>query len=132
MRLATAKGEITMTHLIKAFIAGTLALLSAVAFAAVDVNKGSQAELESVKSIGPVLATRILDERKKAPFKDWNDMVVRVKGIGPGNAAKFSTQGLTVNGTAFQGAAPVAVARKDDKAVTKPTTGKGAETKATK
>ena len=121
-----------MTYLIKTFIAATLALLSAVAFAAVDVNKGSQAELESVKSIGPVLATRILDERKKAPFKDWNDMVVRVKGIGPGNAAKFSTQGLTVNGAAFQGAAPVAVARKDDKSVTKPAIGKVAETKATK
>jgi len=31
-------------------------------------------------------------------------MVSRVKGIGEGNAAKFSAQGLTVNGAALKGA----------------------------
>lgn len=122
-----------MNQLIKAFIAASLAILSAFAFAAVDANKGNQAELESVKSIGPVLATRILDERKKAQFKDWNDMVERVKGIGPGNAAKFSTNGLTVNGAGFSAAATVALAKKDDKASAKPAAAKPAvTTKATK
>jgi len=122
-----------MTHLIKTFIAATLALLSAAALAAVDANKGNQAELEALRSIGPVLAGRILEERKKSPFKDWNDMVDRVKGIGPGNAAKLSTQGLTVNGVNFQAAAPVAMAKKADKAtVAKPAAVKSPETKASK
>jgi competence protein ComEA len=71
------------------------------AYAAVDVNKADQATLETVKGIGPGVSTRILDERKKAPFKDWGDLVDRVKGVGEGNAARFSKEGLTVNGGAF-------------------------------
>lgn len=89
----------------KKLIATLLALFAAAAFAAVDANKASQAELEGVKGIGPAIATKILDERKKGAFKSWDDMVERVKGVGDGNAAKFSTAGLTVNGTAFKGAA---------------------------
>ena len=90
--------------MIKKILAAMLALFAAVAFAAVDVNKATQAELEAVKGIGPAFAGKILDERKKASFKDWNDMVERVKGVGEGNAAKFSAEGLTVNGAAFAGA----------------------------
>lgn len=78
-----------------------VACTSSPAFAAVDVNKADQATLESVKGIGPGVSTRILDERKKAPFKDWGDLVDRVKGVGEGNAARFSKEGLTVNGSAF-------------------------------
>ncbi len=89
----------------KKLIATLLALFAAAAFAAVDANKASQAELEGVKGIGPAIATKIIDERKKGAFKSWDDMVERVKGVGDGNAAKFSTAGLTVNGSAFKGAA---------------------------
>ena len=90
--------------MIKKILAAMLALFAAVAFAAVDVNKATLAELETVKGIGPAIAGKILDERKKSSFKDWNDMVERVKGVGEGNAAKFSAEGLTVNGAAFAGA----------------------------
>jgi competence protein ComEA len=70
-----------------------LAMLTAqAAWAAVDANKADQATLETVKGIGPAVSTRILDERKKGPFKDWPDLVDRVKGVG---------EGLTVNGAAF-------------------------------
>ena len=79
------------------------ALVAATAFAAVDVNKASQAELESIKGIGPTTSAQILGERQKAPFKDWNDLSTRVKGVGDASAAKFSQNGLTVNGTAFTG-----------------------------
>ena len=108
--------------MIKKILAAMLALFAAVAFAAVDVNKASQAELEAVKGIGPAISGKILDERKKAPFKDWNDMVERVKGVGEGNAAKFSTEGLTVNGAAFAGApakAAAPAAKKEDKPAAK-------------
>lgn len=87
------------------FVAG---LCAAAAVAAVDVNKATQAELEAVKGIGPGIATKILDERKTAPFKDWADLVARVKGLGDSNAAKFSAAGLTVGGAGFNGAAPAA------------------------
>lgn len=96
------------------------ALFAAAAFAAVDVNKASQAELESVKGIGPSIAGKILDERKKGGFKSWDDMVERVKGVGEGNAAKFSEAGLTVNGQGYKGApAAKPAAAKDDKAAAK-------------
>ncbi|MDB5874012.1 MAG: hypothetical protein JWQ07_3454 [Ramlibacter sp.] len=95
-------------------ILAILAMLYAVAsFAAVDVNKATAAELDSIKGIGPAISGKILDERKKGTFKDWQDFIDRVKGVGENNAAKFSTEGLTVNGSAFKGAA---AARKDDKA----------------
>lgn len=98
----------------KKIIAAFAALLAATAFAAVDANKASQAELEAVKGIGPVISTLIISERKKSNFKDWNDLVVRVKGVGDKSAEKFSEAGLTVNGATFTGA-PMT---KADKAVT--------------
>lgn len=88
----------------KKFLALLLTLAAASAFAAVDVNKASQAELESVKGVGPAVSGRILEERKKSDFKDWNDLVARVKGVGEHNAAKFSDGGLTVNGVGYKAA----------------------------
>ena len=79
---------------------------TASAFAAVDINKASQAELEAIKGIGPSMAEKMLGERQKAPFKDWSDLTTRVKGVGDASASKFSQNGLTVNGTAFAGSAP--------------------------
>jgi competence protein ComEA len=52
--------------MIKKILAALLALFAAAAFAAVDANKATQAELEAVKGIGPGIATKILDERKKS------------------------------------------------------------------
>lgn len=88
----------------KKFVAALAALLAATAFAAVDANKATQAELEAISGIGPVISTLIVSERKKGDFKDWNDLVVRVKGVGDRSAAKFSEGGLTVNGKAYAGA----------------------------
>lgn len=94
--------------MLKKILAAVAMLYAAASFAAVDVNKASAAELDSIKGIGPAVSTKILDERKKATFKDWADFVDRVKGVGDANAAKFSAEGLTVNGEAFKGAAPAA------------------------
>jgi len=80
-------------------------LYAAACFAAVDVNKAGAPELDSIKGVGPALSSKILDERKKGNFKDWNDFVARVKGVGPKNAARFSSEGLTVDGAPFKGAA---------------------------
>ncbi len=81
---------------------GFIAMLAAAtAFAAVDINKASEADLDGIKGIGPSLSGRILAERKKAPFKDWADLIARVQGVGPGSARKFSAEGLTVNGAGF-------------------------------
>ncbi len=91
--------------MLKKFLAIIAMLYAVAAFAAVEVNKANAADLDSIKGIGPAVSTKILDERKKGKFKDWNDFIERVKGIGEGNAAKFSNEGLTVNGAGFKGAA---------------------------
>lgn len=88
-------------------------LYAAMAFAAVDVNKASAADLDGIKGIGPAISTKILDERKKGNFKDWNDFIDRVKGVGEGNAAKFSAEGLTVNGAGFKGGVAAPAVKKD-------------------
>ena len=96
--------------MLKKLLAIVALLFAAAAFAAVDVNKASSAELDGIKGIGPAISTKILDERKKGNFKDWNDFIERVKGVGDGNGAKFSAEGLTVNGASFKGVAPAAAA----------------------
>ena len=104
--------------MLKKLLFTLLALFAAAAFAAVDANKADQTALETIKGIGPAISGKIIEERKKSPFKDWPDMVERVKGVGEGNAAKFSEAGLTVNGAAFKGAPakPAAAEAKKDEA----------------
>lgn len=95
--------------MLKKFLASLLALLTAASFAAVDINKATPADLDSIKGIGPSTSTKIIEERKVSPFKDWADFVQRVPGIGDKRAAKLSSNGLTVNGDAFKPTAkPVA------------------------
>jgi competence protein ComEA len=110
--------------MIRNFIALIAAVFALNAFAAVDVNKASQAELETVKGIGPGLSTRILKARETGTFKNWSDLVDRVGGVGPGNAARFSQAGLTVGGGAYDGTATPAKATKAAKAGKAPKEGK--------
>ncbi|MEZ0306969.1 MAG: ComEA family DNA-binding protein [Ramlibacter sp.] len=102
--------------MLKKILAIVAMLYAAAAFAAVDVNKATAAELDSIKGIGPSISSKILDERKKGNFKDWQDFIERVKGVGESNAAKFSAEGMTVNGAAFKGAAAT---KKDEKPAAK-------------
>jgi competence protein ComEA len=106
-----------MFRILAAFI---LAAFAFAAQAAVDANKASQAELETVKGIGPGLSGKILDARKTGAFKDWNDLVERVGGVGPGNAARFSQAGLTVNNAAYGGAATAAPEKAAPRKAAKP------------
>ena len=79
-------------------------------FAAVDANKGTAAELDALKGIGPAMSKRIIDARTQSQFKDWTDLMSRVKGVKTKTATKLSTEGLTVNGQPFSGAAAAAPA----------------------
>ena len=90
--------------MIRNFLALLLAVFALNAFAAIDVNQASQAELETVKGIGPGLSAKIMKARQTSSFKTWDDLVDRVSGVGPGNAARFSQAGLTVAGAAYAGA----------------------------
>jgi competence protein ComEA len=90
----------------KKFLAAVfMVFAAAVAMAAVDVNKATEAQLDSMKGIGPATSKSILAERKKGDFKDWQDFISRVKGVGEKKAGQFSKEGMTVNGEAYKGAA---------------------------
>lgn len=101
----------------KKLLAFFAAMSLVAAFAAVDVNKATEAELDGIKGIGPVTTKLIISERKKGEFKNWDDFVTRVKGVGDKSAAKFSAEGLTVSGASYQGPS-AATAKKTDKPMT--------------
>lgn len=69
----------------------------------IDLNKATETQLDALKGIGPVLTKQVISERTKAPFKDWNDVTSRVKGIGEQKTSSLSQQGVRVQGSAFEG-----------------------------
>lgn len=77
------------------------ALLWSLAAAAVDVNTANRAQLEQLRGIGPPLADKILIEREKGAFKDWADLIARVRGIRDAKARQLSQSGLTVGGAPY-------------------------------
>lgn len=99
LTIANFQGKFRM---IKKIMTVLLAFYAALAFAAVDVNKATHSDLTEVKGIGPATATRIMDARKQGPFKNWDDLIGRVKGIAATSAGKLSEGGLTVNGQPYK------------------------------
>lgn len=91
-----AAGPSKEIDMFRTLIASLLATLSFAAFAAVDVNTATQAELEALRGVGTTLSTRVLAEREKGKFKDWADLIQRVRGVGAGSATRLSEAGLTV------------------------------------
>jgi len=77
-------------------------LLVAGACAALEVNTAKEAELDSMRGLGPDSTARILKAREAGPFTDWPDLMRRVKGIKQATAQKLSSQGLTVSGQALE------------------------------
>ncbi len=104
----------------KKILAITAMLFAVASFAAVEVNQATAEELDSVKGIGTAMAKKIVDERTKGRFQNWDDFVARVKGTGKGNAVKLSAAGLTVNGKAREGAAEPKVDAAKPMTVAKP------------
>lgn len=99
-----------------------LVLVSALAFsisawAAVDLNKASQAELETVKGIGPAKAKAIIDYRKKNGNFKSVDELDKVPGFGKKTVDSVKKEITVGNATAAAAGKP-AKAAKDAKAAT--------------
>lgn len=79
-----------------AIIICLLFMIPAWAGALVDLNSATQAQLESVKGIGPAKARAIIDYRSKmGPFKSVDDLK-KVTGFGAKTVAKMRSA-LTVD-----------------------------------
>ena len=103
--------------MLKKLLATLAMLAAATAFAAVDANKATPAELDGLKGVGPAMSQRIVDARKQGEFKSWDDFIARVKGVKEKMAERLSAEGLTINGQPFKPAAAAgATAAKDMKA----------------
>ncbi len=97
-------------------LTASIIIFANAAFAATDLNTADKAALDGIKSIGTKTADAIIVERTKSgKFKDWDDFIRRVKGVGPKNAEKMSAGGLTVNGAALANA-PAAAPKAMEKA----------------
>jgi competence protein ComEA len=94
--------ESELTMMIRSsLIALALAALAPCA-AAAEVNEASLAELQDVRGVGKTLAQRITRERAAhGAFKDWQDLIRRVNGVGPGTARNASDGGLLVRGSTY-------------------------------
>lgn len=75
---------------------------AAPAYKELELNRATQAQLESLAGVGPDLAERLLKGREARPFENWADLRRRVAGIGPKLAAKLSDQGLRVQGQPYK------------------------------
>lgn len=70
-------------------------VLAAGAGPAVNVNAATEAQLKSVRGIGPKTARLIIDERTRGgKYASIDDLAERVKGIGPKKAATLKASGL--------------------------------------
>ena len=63
-------------------VALTVGITSLFGMSIKEVNKASKDELMQIKGIGEKKADAIIKERKKSPFKSFDD-IEKVKGVGP-------------------------------------------------
>jgi competence protein ComEA len=69
-----------------------LLFLSSLLFSAINVNKASSAQLQTLNGIGPTKAQEIINYRKShGGFKTVEELV-NVKGIGPKTLMKMKAQ----------------------------------------
>lgn len=83
-------------------LAAALLAWALTAWADVDVGTANRAQLEQLRGIGPPLAEAILAERDKGAFKDWADLIARVRGIKAAKARQLSDAGLRVGGRPYE------------------------------
>jgi competence protein ComEA len=87
-----------MKKILFAFIAFVLSI--GTAFAAININTATEAELDAIKGVGPAKAKAIVEERSKnGAFKSLDDVGARVKGIGDKTVAGWKKDGsVSVSG----------------------------------
>ncbi len=100
-----------MKRILFACFACFLLIFAGFAFAVVDLNTATEAELDALKGVGPAKAKAIIDYREKnGPFKSVDELD-NVKGFGAKTVEKLRPE-LTVGGAAAAPAPAAAPAAK--------------------
>lgn len=76
-------------------------LFAGLCLADIELNTATEIDLDGLKGIGPATTRQVLAERQKAPFKDWPDVLARIRGLGQHKAMQLSDQGLRVEGAPY-------------------------------
>ena len=103
MRLQMSRLALRSTwqrYLLKQWVLGALVCAQLSVFA-LEINQANEAELDSIKGMGPAMTRKLLNARAEKPFINWKDLMSRVTGIGKNKAQQFSDQGVLVNGLEF-------------------------------
>ncbi len=65
----------------------------------IEINTATEADLDSLRGLGPAHTRRILAARQDGAFASWADLQRRVRGMGPTQARLLCEQGLRVAGS---------------------------------
>jgi competence protein ComEA len=82
--------------LLRKSLAVAISLAASAGQASVDANLATRAELDAITGIGPVLAERIVHERRRGPFLGFDDLRRRVKGVGESGIRRMREAGLRI------------------------------------
>ena len=93
--------QLLTTPWVKRCAVGGALLWTFAANAVIEANTANEAELDSVRGLGPAATALILQARERGNFQSWQDLMQLVKGIKRSRAEKLSEAGLTVNGEAL-------------------------------
>ena len=64
---------------------------------AIDANRATAEQLQTLRGIGPAMAARIIAERERQPFASLDDLARRVRGVGARRLRKWHEAGLLVS-----------------------------------